>query len=61
MEQSALVGCLVPTAAEQGVLVREDGAVLCDDIKQVHTARLYGLGDVVVSWERQCTSHVNQP
>ena len=34
--------------AQQGVLVREDGTVLGDDVKQMHSTRLNCLCDVVV-------------
>ena len=42
----------VPPAAgrEGGVLVREDSLVLSDDVKQVHSAQLNHLHDVVVGW-----------
>ena len=30
------------------VVVREDGAILCHNVKQVHPAGFYGLGDVVI-------------
>ena len=42
----------VPPAAgrEGGVLVWEDSLVLSDDVKQVHSAQLNHLHDVVVGW-----------
>ena len=42
----------VPPAAggERGVLIREDGLVLSDDVKQVDTTQFNHLHDVVVCW-----------
>ena len=48
MEEGALVGPVLLGGTQQGVLVREDGAVLSDDVKQMHPTRLNRLCDVVV-------------
>ena len=48
MEEGALVDDVISGDGEEGVLVREDGAVLSDDVEQVHATRLDRLVDVVV-------------
>ena len=54
------LGPIPPAASgERRVLIGEDGLVLSDDVKQVDTAQLNHLHDVVVRWGGEVYTIVN--
>ena len=48
VEEGAFIWPVVLCCTQQGVLVREDGAILSDDVKQMNSTRFNCLCDVVV-------------
>lgn len=51
MEERIFRGSVVPRSSQQRILVGEDGSILGDNVKKVHSAGFDCLGDVVIGWK----------